>query len=252
MRVEPRRGLHIRIRAAEQRSRERQHRDEQYRPNHLTADSVNDVHRVTGPIHEHRPPGLVPQHRDQVVGAEIVGEQSAELRIAILLADVFGVDVATPGQQQREVPVLLHRRQHPRKVRLVVLVRHVPAPIREPPRQHGVADRHRRNDTVILDRLLHPGNVPMRAPHDLHDLAVTAALQQQLQDLSIIRHEPRRSLKRRHPMCRRFTAEQPTPPSATVSPESCDQLSRLALPSRATRHSSRRHHGCGHRYRPRL
>jgi len=75
VRVEPRRGLHIRICAAQQRPRERQHRDEQYRPNHLTTDSVNDVHRVTDPIHEHRPPGLVAQHRDQVVGAEIVGEK---------------------------------------------------------------------------------------------------------------------------------------------------------------------------------
>src|SRR5665811_1049672 len=45
-------------------------------------------------------------------------------------------------------------------------------------------------------------------------------------------------MKRQHLMCRHLTAEQPHAPSATMSPESRYQLSRLALPPSATRHAA--------------
>ena len=49
-------------------------------------------------------------------------------------------------------------------------------------------------------------------------------------------------MTRQHLVCRHLTAEQPHAPSATMSPESCYQLSRLALPPSATRHGNQRSH----------
>lgn len=189
VRVQPRRRLHVRVGAAEQHPRVGKHPDPQVRLGDLPGDRVDEIERVTGPIDEHRPSRLVVEHGDQVMRSDVVGEQGAELRIPVLLLPAaLGVGVAAPCLQQREVPVLLHRRQHARQVRLRVLHRDPPASVREPRRELGITDRRSRGHSVPGEGLLHTRDVASRASDGLDDLAVTAICEHQLHDRPIVDH----------------------------------------------------------------
>ena len=67
VRGDPRFHPHVSERTAEHVARERQHCQEQVRPGHLTGHGIDQRDRVAGPAGQHRPAGLVMQHRDQVV-----------------------------------------------------------------------------------------------------------------------------------------------------------------------------------------
>ena len=218
VRGDPRFHPHVSERTAEHVARERQHCQEQVRPGDLTGHGIDQRDRVAGPVDQHRPAGLVMQHRDQVVADRELAEQVAVLRIPVPAQRRARRRVGTPGLQQREMPVRFHRPRHPREVRLLVLRRHPRPAIGEQTRQIILAHHAQPpgRDLVHPYRGLRRRHVTMRAARCRHNLPVTTALQQQGHDQPVIRHRRMCLRARRQRPARRH--EQPDHTESTALP----------------------------------
>ena len=166
----------------------------------LTADAVDQVDRVAGPVDEHRPAGLVLEGRDQIVNTQVLTEQMAVLRIAILLGLPTSADIFVPALLQGEMPVRFHRPQHRREVRGLVLLRYPFAAVRKKRLNVGVSHRHDRanRDAAGGDGFLHYRDVSPGTLRNLDDLVITAPLKHKLHDLSVVGHTAPSGSKQRH------------------------------------------------------
>jgi hypothetical protein len=218
VRGDPRFHPHVGERTAEHVARERQHCQEQIRPGHLTGHGTGQRDRVAGPVDQHRPAGLVVQHRDQVVADRVLAEQVAVPGIPVPAQRRAPRRVGTPGLQQREMPVRPHRPRHPREVRLLVLRGNPRPAIGEQARQIILAHHAQPPGRDLVHRHRGPrrGYVTMRAARCRHNLPVATALQQQGHDQPVIRHRRMCLRARRRRPVRRH--EQPDHTESTALP----------------------------------
>jgi hypothetical protein len=131
------------------------------------------------------------QRGHDVLDAGVVGEQGAVLGVPVLLPGPDGVrEIFAPGLLDGEVPVELHRRQHPIKIGLGVVLRDAFAPVGEHPGDLGRVHRRRLagGDAVRGDRLLHRRDLPTRTPDGGDDLAVAMPGQRQRHDGLVLGH----------------------------------------------------------------